>query len=104
MRASSLCALIVAGLMVAALGTAVVSAQGTAVHAQVDRTELPIKGPWYPPITTLDARDATAPPVFEVTAPKDAPNVVVIETSDGTFYRFNPQSLNHEPRSSKGKK
>ncbi len=44
-----------------------------AQEAQVDRTELPIKGPWYPPITELDARDAKAPPVFEVKAPKKHP-------------------------------
>jgi len=60
-------------------------AQDAVVKAQVDRTELPIKGPWYPPITTLDARDAKAPPVFEVTAPKDAPNVVVILLDDLGF-------------------
>jgi arylsulfatase len=56
-----------------------------APQAEVDRTELPIKGPWYPPITTLDARDAKAPPVFQVTAPKDAPNVVVILLDDLGF-------------------
>ena len=56
-----------------------------AQKAEVDRTELPVKGPWYPPITTLDARDAKAPPVFEVTAPKDAPNVVVILLDDLGF-------------------
>ena len=50
-----------------------------------DRTELPIKAPWYPPITTLDARDATPPPVFEVKAPKDAPNIVVILLDDLGF-------------------
>jgi len=63
------------------------SAQQAAVaqEAQVDRTELPVKGPWYPPITTLDARDAKAPPVFEVRAPKDAPNVVVILLDDLGF-------------------
>ncbi len=53
--------------------------------AQVDRTVLPLKGPWYPPITTLDARDAKAPPVFEVKAPQDAPNVVVILLDDLGF-------------------
>jgi arylsulfatase len=58
---------------------------GIAQEAQVDRTELPIKGPWYPPITTLDARDAKAPPIFEVTAPKGAPNVVVILLDDLGF-------------------
>ncbi len=46
---------------------------------------MPIKGPWYPPITTLDARDAKAPPVFEVKAPKGAPNVVVILLDDLGF-------------------
>ena len=44
-----------------------------------------MKAPWYPPITTLDARDATAPPVFEVTAPKDAPNVVIVLLDDLGF-------------------
>ncbi len=68
-------------LIVTGLGTSISMAQ----EAQVDRTELPIKGPWHPPITTLDARDAKAPPVFEVTAPKDAPNVVVILLDDLGF-------------------
>ena len=56
-----------------------------AQKAEVDRTELPVKGPWYAPITTLDARDAKAPPLFEVKAPKDAPNVVVILLDDLGF-------------------
>lgn len=68
-------------LVVTGLGTSAVMAQ----EAQVDRTELPIKGPWYPPITTLDARDAKAPTVFEVKAPKDAPNVLVILLDDLGF-------------------
>ena len=46
--------------------------------ASVDRTVLPIPEPQYPPITELDARNAKAPPRFEVKAPKDAPNVVII--------------------------
>ena len=68
-------------LVASGLGVAV----GLAQEAQVDRTELPVKAPWYPPITTLDARDAKAPPVFEVKAPKDAPNVVVILLDDLGF-------------------
>ena len=56
-----------------------------AQKAELDRTELPVKGPWYPPITTLDARDAKAPPVFEVKAPENAPNVVVILLDDLGF-------------------
>lgn len=56
------------------------------VNAQnIDRTELPIKGPTYPPITTLDARDAKAPPVFQVTPPKGAPNVVILLLDDLGF-------------------
>ena len=60
-------------------------AKDAPVKAQVDRTELPVKEPWYPPITTLDARDAKAPPMFAVEAPKDAPNVVVILLDDLGF-------------------
>jgi len=56
-----------------------------AQEAEVDRTELPLKKPWYPPITTLDAREATAPPLFRVQAPKDAPNVVIILLDDLGF-------------------
>jgi arylsulfatase A-like enzyme len=43
-----------------------------------DRTVLPLAEPTYPPITELDARNATAPPPFEVKAPAGAPNVIVI--------------------------
>ena len=43
-----------------------------------DRTVLPLAEPTYPPITEIDARKATPPPRFEPTAPKGAPNVVVI--------------------------
>jgi len=61
------------------------SSVSMAGEAEVDRTELPVKGPWYPAITTLDARDAKAPPVFEVKAPRDAPNVVIILLDDLGF-------------------
>ena len=71
----SLFKLTLAGL---AAGFMAVTAVAQEVAQEVDRTVLPLKAPWYPPITTLDARDAKAPPVFEVKAPKDAPNVVVI--------------------------
>jgi arylsulfatase len=67
--------------MVPSLAGAVALAQ----EAQVNRTELPVKAPWYPPITTLDARDAKAPPVFEVKAPDKAPNVVIILLDDLGF-------------------
>ena len=51
----------------------------------VDRSILPIKEPTYPAITELDARNAKAPPRFEVKAPAKAPNVVVILIDDIGF-------------------
>lgn len=51
----------------------------------LDRTVLPVPEPKYPPITELDARNAKAPPRFEVKAPKGAPNVVVVLLDDIGF-------------------
>lgn len=51
----------------------------------IDRTVLPLQAPHSKPITTLDARDAKAPPVFEVKPPKGAPNVVIILIDDLGF-------------------
>ncbi len=50
-----------------------------------DRTVLPIPEPAPVTITTLDARDAKAPPRFEVTAPEKAPNVVIVLIDDIGF-------------------
>jgi arylsulfatase A-like enzyme len=52
---------------------------------EVDRTVLPIHEPPAPSISTLDARDAQAPPRFEVTAPAGAPNVVIVLIDDIGF-------------------
>ena len=51
----------------------------------MDRTVLPIKEPVYPPIQELDARNAKAPQRFEVKAPENAPNVLVILIDDIGF-------------------
>ncbi len=51
----------------------------------IDRTILPIHEPDYPASTVLDARDATAPPRFEVKAPAKAPNVVIVLLDDIGF-------------------
>ncbi len=51
----------------------------------LDRTVLPIAEPKTEPITTLDARDAKAPPRFEVKAPQGAPNVVIVLIDDIGF-------------------
>lgn len=59
----------------------------TAASAQkpLDRTILPIHAPAAKAITTLDARDAKAPPPFVVTPPAGAPNVVVVLIDDIGF-------------------
>jgi len=55
-------------------------------NAQVlDRTVLPIHQPAPAAISTLDARDAQAPPRFNVTAPTGAPNVVIVLIDDIGF-------------------
>lgn len=59
-------------------------------HAQnttgeFDRSVLPIKEPVRKTYTELDVRNATAPPRFNVAAPKGAPNVVVILIDDMGF-------------------
>ena len=51
----------------------------------LDRTVLPIKEPTYPTSTELDARNAKAPPRFEVKAPEKAPNVVIVLIDDIGF-------------------
>jgi arylsulfatase A-like enzyme len=51
----------------------------------LDRTTLPIAEPKPETITTLDARDAKAPPRFEVKAPAGAPNVVIVLIDDIGF-------------------
>ncbi|MCE9554137.1 MAG: arylsulfatase [Planctomycetes bacterium] len=51
----------------------------------LDRTVLPIPEPKVAPITVLDARNAKAPPRFEVKPPKGAPNVVIVLIDDIGF-------------------
>ena len=73
--------------VVFALLSIVINATGR-VEAQevpLDRTVLPIPEPKYPPLRELDARNATPPPRFEVKAPRDAPNVLIILLDDMGF-------------------
>ena len=56
-----------------------------ATPGKLDRTVLPIQAPKHDPITEVDARKAKAPPRFEVKAPKDAPNVVIVLIDDIGF-------------------
>ncbi|MGE5859210.1 MAG: arylsulfatase [Ignavibacteria bacterium] len=59
--------------------------EGQQTAGKLDRTVLPIKEPTPPTYTELDARDATAPPRFEVKAPEGAPNVVIVLIDDIGF-------------------
>lgn len=52
---------------------------------ELDRTTLPIPEPRLTPITTLDVRNAKAPPHFQVKAPAKAPNVLIILIDDMGF-------------------
>lgn len=71
--------------LVAIVVATLAEAQQTDYEVPVNRRDLPIAAPWQPPIHTLDARDAKAPPVFEVKAPKKAPNVMIILIDDLGF-------------------
>ncbi len=51
----------------------------------VDRTVLPVREPEVPPSRELDARNVKTPPRFTVTAPKGAPNVVIVLLDDMGF-------------------
>ena len=51
----------------------------------LDRTILPIQEPTRPRSKELDARNVEAPPLFQVKAPKGAPNVVIVLIDDIGF-------------------
>ncbi len=61
------------------------AATATTAVGPTDRTVLPIPEPVYPHLTTLDARDAKAPPRFQVKAPDGAPNVLIVLIDDMGF-------------------
>lgn len=56
-----------------------------AAAGAMDRTSLPIAEPNFPHSTTLDVRNAKAPPRFEVKAPNSAPNVLILLIDDMGF-------------------
>nr|WP_315148671.1 arylsulfatase [uncultured Flavobacterium sp.] len=58
---------------------------GTVFGQELDRSSLPIKEPKRQTYKELDVRNATAPARFNVTAPKGAPNVVLILIDDMGF-------------------
>jgi arylsulfatase A-like enzyme len=70
---------LLAGLVITATSALGQSTDG------LDRTVLPIREPQYPAITELDARNAKAPPRFEIKAPAAAPNIVIVLIDDIGF-------------------
>ncbi len=58
---------------------------GNIFGQELDRSSLPIKEPKRQTYKELDVRNATAPSRFQVTAPKGAPNVIVILIDDMGF-------------------
>ncbi|MGP9811359.1 arylsulfatase [Rhodopseudomonas sp. NSM] len=78
----------IATLSFVALLAMPVSAQTTGAPGTVfptDRSVLPIPEPTYPHSTVFDARNATPPPRFEVKAPANAPNVLIVLIDDMGF-------------------
>lgn len=57
----------------------------TFAQHEVDRTVLPVREPAMPVFQELDARAATPPLRWQVSAPADAPNVVIILLDDIGF-------------------
>jgi hypothetical protein len=74
-------------LMLAPLTAGPVAAQAGAatIVLPTDRTVLPIPEPQYPHSTVLNARNATPPPRFEIKAPANAPNVLIVLIDDMGF-------------------
>ena len=64
---------------------AIIGASSLALAQEQDRTLLPIAEPKRETITEVDARKAKAPPRFEVKAPAEAPNVVIVLIDDMGF-------------------
>ena len=74
------------GFLLLASGCQPIGHTGTgAPGAALDRRVLPIQEPEPPTIHEKDARNAKAPPRFEVKAPAGAPNVVVVLIDDFGF-------------------
>jgi arylsulfatase len=79
-RDCSLKALLMIGGLCASLAQPAAAQTGS-----VDRTVLPIQPPTAAPISEIDVRNATMPPLFSVAAPEGAPNVLIVLLDDVGF-------------------
>ena len=81
-QTGSLCVVIA---LVALLSSCNTQTTDVTSESKIDRTILPIQPPKSKAITEMDARNAKAPPRFQVKAPKGAPNVVIVLIDDIGF-------------------
>ena len=74
-------------LLMVAFGSTVAAQEAAPAREvlPIDRTMLPIPEPQYPHSTVFDVRNATPPPRFEVKAPANAPNVLIVLIDDMGF-------------------
>ena len=77
--------LYIVGLIVVLGNLCVTDGMAAETGSELDRSTLPIKEPSYPAITELDARNAKAPPRFELKPPAKAPNIVLVLIDDFGF-------------------
>ena len=84
-RRSVLVATIASSMLCASASNVFAAEPPAHVIESADRVNLPIKQPNVPYSSVLDARNATPPPRFAVTAPKKAPNVLIVLIDDMGF-------------------
>src|SRR5271169_3076307 len=72
-------------LLITTAPAAAQSAPTPSIILPTDRTVLPIPEPQYPHSTVFDVRNATPPSRFEVKAPANAPNVLIVLIDDMGF-------------------
>ncbi|MDV7144379.1 arylsulfatase [Tropicimonas sp. TH_r6] len=68
-----------------ATAAACLCAMTAAAEPEIDRSVLPIAAPPVQSFDALDARNVEAPPLFRVSAPENAPNVVIVLVDDLGF-------------------
>jgi arylsulfatase len=79
------CNTILLGLIALVAGLCGAAQTSARADGGLDRSTLPIAEPNAPPSAELDARNAKAPPRFDLRAPKGAPNVVIVLLDDFGF-------------------
>jgi arylsulfatase A-like enzyme len=75
----------ISAVVISAFLTLILAPFSVTGQDSIDRTILPIREPKRPTYTELDVRNVKAPPRFELKAPQEAPNVVIILIDDMGF-------------------